>query len=112
MMQIVTHADEGEPFFQKLTDPRRAEQEKSENYIVLACMLDKLLGGSVEFGGCVHVRKFVFVVKSHRHAKIVLAKKQNIDPRNGRNLRDVFDAGSGPYPQGDNAVIVKISRVA
>src|SRR5579862_5094536 len=45
VMQIVAHADEGEPFFQELANPRSAEQEDSENHVILFGRCNQFVGG-------------------------------------------------------------------
>ena len=47
---------------------------------------------AINFGGGIHVREFVLLVETHRHAQVILAEKENVDTRHSSNLVDVFDA--------------------
>src|SRR5271166_4527317 len=112
VMQIVAEAEEGETFFKEFADARGAEQEESEDYIILACVFDQFLGGRVEFGRSVHVGELVFVVEAHGHAEIVLTEEKDVDAGDSGDFGDVFDAGCGPDLQGDDAFVVPAAGVA
>ena len=111
-MQVVAEAEEGESFVEKFADARGAEQEQAENDVVLACVLDQLFCGGIEFRRSVHEGELVFVVEAHGHAEIVLTEEENVDAGNGGDLGDVFDAGCGFDLQSDDAFFIKISGVA
>src|SRR6185503_15498601 len=59
MVQVIADTDEGESFFQELAHASGAEEEESENEIVLAGVIDQLLSGRPEFRRGVHVGEFV-----------------------------------------------------
>src|SRR5579872_1408831 len=75
VVQVVAHAYKREAFFQELSHARGAEQEDSENHIILLGRSDQFVGGVAQFWRCVHVRELVFFVQAHRHAQIVLAEE-------------------------------------
>ena len=111
-MQIIANADKGESLFQELADARGAEQKQSKDYVVLARMIDQFFGSSVEFRRSVHVREFVFVIKPHRHAEIVLSEEKNINAGDRGNLGDILDARSRLHLQRNDAFVVPVAGVA
>src|SRR5208337_3321648 len=111
VVQIVADADEGEALLHELADAGCSEQEDAENDVVLARMLDQLLGSGVQFGRSIHVRELVLVVEAHRHAEIVLSQEKNVDAGNGCNLGNVFDAGGGLDLKGNDALVVPVAGV-
>ena len=111
-MQIVAHAQERETLFEELAHPARAEQKDPQDHLVFARLADQRVGGGQQFRRRVHVRKFIFHVEAHRHAKVVLAQKEHVDAGHGRNLGHVVDAALGLHLQRDNHIVVGTARVA
>src|SRR5579872_1821756 len=111
MMQVIAHADKGKALLQEFTDPRRAEEKKPQDHVVLARMIHQLLRGRAQFRRGIHEREFILFKQAHRHAKVVLAQEEDIHARHGRDLRDVFDARGGFHLQGDNAVFIELAGI-
>lgn len=112
MVQIVAQAEEGKALLEELANAGCAKQKDAKNDIILAGVLDQLLRGCSQFGRSVHVREFIFVIETHRHAEIILSEKKNIDARNSGNLGDVFYAGGCLHLKSDDAFIVPFTSVA
>ena len=92
VMQIVADADERETLLQELAHARGAEEEQSEDHVVLLRVIDQLLRGRAQFRRRVHVGELVLFVETHRHAEVVLPEEQNVDAGNGGDLGNVLDA--------------------
>src|SRR5580658_1207576 len=105
-MQIVADADEGEALLQEFADARSSKQEQAQDDVVLLGRGAEFVGGGLQLRRKVHVRKLVFLKQAHRHAEIVLAEKQQVDARDGRDFVDVLDAVGGLHLQRDDDVVV------
>src|ERR1035438_8760615 len=112
MVQVVADADESETLFEELADARGAEEEDTENDVVLARMLDQLLRGRSQFRRGVHVRELVLVVEAHRHAEVVLSEEKNVNAGNGRDLLHILDTRSRLDLKRDDAFVVPVAGVA
>src|SRR4029077_1622528 len=112
VVEIVADADEGDSVFEELANAGGTEEEEAEDDVVLTGVFDQALGGGVEFGRGVHVGELVLVVKSHRHAEIVLAEEEDVDAGDGWGLGDVFEARGSLDLQGDDAFVVPVAGIA
>jgi hypothetical protein len=112
VVQVVADADEGETFVEEFTDAAGAEKKKAEDDVIFAGVFDQALRGGVKFGGCVHVREFVFFVETHGHTEIVLAEEENVHAGHSGDFGDVLDAVGGFDLQRDDGVIVPVAGVA
>src|SRR5215470_1977081 len=92
MVQVVADADERESLVEKFANTRSAEKEKSQDDIVLSCGVDERGGSGVELRRSVHVREFIFFVKSHGHTKIVLAEEENVHTGTRRKTSRGWDS--------------------
>src|SRR5262244_2779137 len=58
------------------------------------------------------MRELVLFIETHGHAEVILSKEEDVDARNGCDLRDVLDAGSGFNLQSDDDILVRFADVS
>src|SRR5206468_11014752 len=95
VMQIVAKADKGKALFEEFSNAGSAEEEESQNDVILPCRRGELVRRVHQFGRSVHIGELVLLIQSHGHAEVVLAQEENVHALNGRDLIDVFDTVGG-----------------